>query len=328
MKRRSYAVAGAALMTAMTVSACGGDRGPDASQTAGVSATANMISEEPLLNTPLQAYRLTPTEVATIFYARGHLIDRCMKRFGFGYPQEPFADELQRLLESERSSITRLYGLTDATSAVKYGYGFPPTTHSDPSPAESERSDAYLFVLHGSKDLNVPPTDKTTSPGEIDGEPIPPGGCVRDADLELGTEDPDVSVYGLAHTLWIQGNSKLIASDGYRTAIAEWAACLAEDGYHVTDPLNDQGDIKAIYAARAAAGDDALDGEPIPGELELATADVECKAQVQFVKRLDKLTTEIDRKAIERNQTALEEDRSRLDTQVRNATEVLDQVAG
>ena len=290
------------------------------------------VTEEPLLKTPLQAYRLTPTELATVYYAKDLLVQQCMGRFGFDHaPRRSFSDELQAMLKQERWDISRLYGVSVREWAEEYGYGLPP---DDPESTEQEpeRSASFTFVLSGQRTVNgeLPrPSlgDETESPGEVDGQPIPPGGCLGEARRELGTGDPNVSDFGMAHDLRMLGRPEFEGGAAYRKVVGEWTACLADKGYRVTAPLDDQGDIGKMLDARAERGDGDLTGPATPSEIELAVADVDCKQQVGYVKRLDEARAALDAKTIEETQLALEEDRKRLDAQVRKATRVVEEAS-
>lgn len=279
---------------------------------------------EALLPTPLQAYRLTPRELATVSYARGNLIDRCMQRFELNYPQAPYPEVIKTALASERVSIGRLYGVTDPGAAAAYGYGFSPGPSDTSLPGDGLRGRAYLHVLHG----NLDPRNGEPAPTTVRGVPVPSGGCAGEADREIGQVDKSMSLYGLAHTLWIEGSRKLLVSNGYRRAVRDWTACMATQDFHVTDPLSDAGDIGAVFAARQAANDGPMTGPPTDGEASLATADVSCKRSVKLVERLDELGAAIDRQTITANRSALERDRRRLDRQVSRATALLEESSG
>ena len=327
--------------TGLLLTGCSADESPTSSPAAIASTGSDSgrgsadveVTEEPLLKTPLQAYRLTPTELVTVDYAEDLLVQQCMDRFGFDHaPRRSFSDELQAMLKQERWDISRLYGVSNREWAEEYGYGLP-ADDPESTVQEPERSASFDFVLGGQRpsangDLAAPSTGKETeSPGEVDGQPIPPGGCVGEARRELGTGDPNVSVFGLAHDLRMSGRPEFEGGDAYREAVGEWIACLADKGYRVTAPLADQGDIGKVLDARAERGDDDLTGPATPSEIELAVADVDCKQQVRFVKRLDEARAALDAKTIEENQLALEEDRKRLDAQVRKATRVVEEAS-
>lgn len=266
-----------------------------------------------MLDSPLQAYRLTPTEYVTIRFAQDMLVKECMADFGFAFePHRPFEQELQVMLEAERSSISRIYGITDAESAAQYGYGLPPV--EDSAEAQATWSEAFELVLGGGK---------AGSPGEIDGVAIPNGGCLGQARRELPLGSEDESSFGLAHDLWLEGGVELRGGQEYRAVVQDWVDCLAEDGYRVTAPTGDEGDIRDT-ATRVV--DPESPGSQAPAsqkEIQLAVADVACKQEVGLVERLNEIRRGIDSQLVEDNQLALQEDRARLDALVKEATEIV-----
>jgi len=283
--------------------------GGDGSRTepAHVDVAAGETANEPLLPSPLQAYRLTPSELTTITYARGLLIDRCMRAAGFSYPQRPFSQELGSMLASERTAIGRRYGIMDPGLAATYGYGFPAGPESGTF-ASVERDSRYMRALRGS------PASPRQEANQRDatGSQEPTGGCVGEADRRLGATDPDVSPFGLAHSLWVEGQQHLIATRQYRTVVGEWAACMSRGGHRVTDPISDRRDIADVFRARRDANDPSLVGSPIGNEVALAVADVRCKQSTRLVDRLDSVSASIDRASIAGHRPTLEEDRRRL----------------
>src|SRR5690606_20530370 len=158
-----------------------------------------------------------------------------------------------------------------------------------------------LLSLHGAL-----PISATTSPGTIDGVVIPPGGCGGEADRTLGTGDPNVSMLGLARDLGIEAWSRFLSSKTYRAVVDEWVACMAARGHHVTDVLEDHGDIARVVAGRTAASTERdADGALVPAadpsaeEVALATATVECKEETNLVHRLDSAMAKVDEGVIE-----------------------------
>lgn len=300
--------------------------GPSATDRPTSSPTATTRArEEPVLNSPLQAYRLTPSEFATVTYARSVVVGQCMQRFGFVYPGEDlpsFSDHVQETVRGERSGLSRVYGITSREDAERHGYQ---TAGFGAEDLPSSDSDAYEFVLTGTRSVDGVEqgggnTKRGESPGEIDGQEVPAGGCVGEADAALA-DDPDISVYGLGHTLWIEGGAQLRASTEYQDAVADWVACMAADGHRVTDPLEDQGDIRAAQAARQESGS----ADAPAAEIRLALADIDCKERPDLVGRLDRAGAEIDRKTIADNQLALTEDRDRLDRQLELAARIVEE---
>lgn len=347
--RHGLATAACAVVgTALLLAGCSSGEEPTPAPVTSTGAAAPAADagagEVPTLTeaaptSPLGAYQLSETEMATVSYARGILVDRCMQRFGFAYPQAPFSANLQHALADARVAASRQWGISDPAAAAEHGYAYPETPRDAEQP-EVPESAAYQYVYSGQKvdaDGGLPPprlTPETTSPGTVDGVEIPPGGCAGDASRELGyADDPDVSDYGLARGLAVEAWSAFRSSDTYRTVVGEWVACMAERGHRVTDVLDDKADIMKALAERTARGTEVdADGgripaeEPSSGEVALATADVACKEKTDLVGRLEAALAEVEETVVEEHQLALDEDRARLDAQVELATTLVEGV--
>lgn len=274
------------------------------------------VAVEPLLNSPLQQFRLRPSEYALITYARGVLIDRCMRRAGFRYPLGPWTDALRTTLINERIALSRIYGITDPAAASAYGYGFPPA--DDPSPStgvERAHDTRYRLALHG----------PSATPEPSNGKAPRVAGCAGEADQILENDDPTRSVYGLGHTLWIESMSGLSSTREYRLAINQWSACMREQGFRVTDPVEDEGAIRAALDSRYERGDTALTAEPEPEEVALALADVTCKRSSRMVRKLDQIAGRMAREVITRRRADLAAERDRLVRQLTKARRVLNE---
>lgn len=319
LKRPATRVA-AIVLAVLSLSGCSADVGDENNGTENVPAevTRSGPEAEPLLPTPLQAYRLTPSELATINYARGLLIDRCMRSAGFAYPQQAYTQAVKDMFASERTAIGRRYGITDAQLAAAHGYGFDMPTELGP-PGNVERVPSYLEALRGSDSAAQADRNhgSTADRGKSD------DGCVGVADRALGSTSPDASPFGLAHSLWVQGQQRLTETSQYRSTVDDWAACMTRQGHHVSDPINDQRDIAEVFRARQVAGDPALIGRPTPGEISLATADVDCKKTVRLVERLDAVSSVIDQRSIVAHRVALERDHRRLEQTLAIASDLL-----
>jgi len=295
--------------------------GENRSEPAGTEFVEGETANEPLLPSPLQAYRLRPSELTRITYARGLFVDRCMRAAGFSYPQRPFSQELDAMLESERTAISRRYGITDPDLASTYGYGFPATSTSGGF-ASVERDELYLDALRGNATGVSADASRTTAADDQE----PDRGCVGEADRRLSLTDPDISAFGLAHSIWVEGQQRLVISKQYRTVVGEWATCMGRRGYRVSDPISDQHDIAEAFHTRGEADDRTLIGPPLAEEIALATADVACKQATRLVERLDTLSAAIDRRSIANHRPALESDHRRLARTLSMSTELLEQL--
>lgn len=260
---------------------------------------------DPLLPSPLQRFRLSPRQLATVNTARAILIDRCMQQHGYSYPHRSLADETALLIDAESTAISRIYGITDLQSAAQFGYGFAPPARPTPSLIGPARSSDYLAALHGSP----PAGNAGRSQPRI-------GGCAASADRALDNTDPDRSPYGLAHNAWIQVMTAMTRSDKYEAVISDWRACMTSAGHRVTHPIEDQGDIARAIEARRGAGDETLTGPAASTEIELATADVTCKRETHLAQRLNSQAAELAELWIHANKPLLEADWQRITSQL------------
>lgn len=304
------AAAGLVLLTMLPLTGCGPASTNAPAPGAGSATSTPDLTTDAVLDSPLQSYRLSVTELTTVSHARSILITQCMQRLGFDMPIGSFKEELAENRYGEHLALGRIYGITDRRAAAKYGYAGPPehkitAEQHSPSPAE-------LLALKG---RTAPGTQNKKGASIANGN-IPPGGCVGEVE-RLFEKDPDISNYGLGHTLWIEAMSRLQGSDVFRAIVADWSACLARQGYAATSPLDDQGDIKRITGAGSAQG------KATPAEIKLALADIDCKTEVDLVGRLNDAGRTIANALIEQNQLALEEDSARLERQLRLAASLV-----
>ena len=320
--RRSVAIIWGSLAVLLVLTACGADTDaplekPSATNTASGSAAAKVPGSD-VKDTALHQYIYTPVEFATVTHAASLLTADCMERFGFSYPVPKFTDAVQETQKSEAEVVSRLYGPTNRADAEKYGY-MPASLYAEsPAPAApGSDSEAFAKVLYAGKLPGRHQGEKPTSPGEVDGVEIPPGGCLGDAWTQIAG-NPDGLGSQLGRRLFIQSNFRAQSDPQWRSVVDEWAACLAQDGYQVTDPLNDEGDIKKIMVS------DEEDTMASAAEIKLALADIACKEQVNFVRRLNAIDLKYAEEMVEDRQLVLGEERSRLDKLLKSASAIVE----
>lgn len=321
--QRGTGLGAALVLLTLVLGGCSGDRDPDAlasgspstptgSNRAAPSASAEWAAAKP---TVLHGYFLSPEGDATIGQARRIVTARCMEKFGFDYPVEDFATAVEYLRASEAEADSRLYGITDRATASRYGYMTLPTDPEVERRGTVEQSAAYQKVLLAG---SLPGKYRGRTPpsiGEIDGVPIPPGGCAGQAVFEISGSYDGIGSQ-LARQLWILSNERAQSDPAYRAAAADWAACLGKKGYRVTDPLNDDGDIERLTVG--------LGERPAsPEEIALALADIDCKEETDLVARQNKIDLRYAEETLEKHQLALAEERKRLDALLKSATAVV-----
>ncbi|MFT3887322.1 MAG: hypothetical protein QM713_04060 [Arachnia sp.] len=278
--------------------------------------------EDPVSPTPLAPYLHTVTESVTINHARQRIIAECMRPFGFDMAVPPFSQSLRSARQEETQMLSRLFGATDRDLAKQYGYSIkldePPESAQTAEPNHS-------FVLLGVTELaDWDPragAAATESPGTIDGIEIPPGGCASEAERRLGGVSEHVS--SLARDLWIANSQEATTLPEYRDVVNEWTECMAEKGYtlsgpHTSQPGDDDYEIRQRNPLTS----------PSDEEVTMVLADIDCKEQTDLYSRLQEILQEFDRKSVEKNQLALQEDRARIEETVRLATAEIEKMGG
>lgn len=255
---------------------------------------ASVVTEsEPRLDTPLAKYMLSWRELTVVSHARSLLLRQCLAAAGYDLPVEPLDVELERARVQEISDLSRVFGITDRRAAATNGY-WPPTTP-------------------------VPPDTRGIPNGQL-------GRCIAAADRRVGWA-AGRSPYGIARELLIESRSHLEDRPQAAAAVDRWAQCMAEFGYRVTSPTNDQGDIAAELRARELRERRGVAG-PSQHELSLASADISCKERTGFIAVVQPLAEAADRSLEETHRANLTADRRRLTELVHLALRISREASG
>jgi hypothetical protein len=197
-----------------------------------------------------------PTNVQTreIDQARIVLMDRCMKRFGFGYRVE-----LPDVTGAPKDPNSRRYGITDARLAAEKGYGLAADDPSNqPRPVAPRLSADAQTVLYGEGSSTV------------SGKPVPTGGCLSEANRALDAKSPKGADFSATQELAYTSFKQSQADSRVRQAVRAWSACMATRGYH--------------YADTFAPGSDPRLGDGTgPAAIRTAEADLACKSRTNLV---------------------------------------------
>lgn len=331
VKRLRSASFGAVLLVGtIALAGCSGPSSPSPSQPRSESPSASLRSSEggatpdvddqaiPLPGRgPLQEYFLAPEEFATVNQAEDVLVGQCMDTFGFDYAVPDFASRLAHVRAAEAQGDSRLFGVTDPAQVRRFGLGVDVSDEAggDETPSVvDEPSGAYLLVFTGSRS-GSPPDGSEESPGVVDGVEIPAGGCLGQARRALSG-----SVVGIAQQLgrstWVEAGAEAEGDPRYRDVVGAWTSCMADKGYRVTSLLDDKGEASKFTRDWAST-------QPSKAEVEFALTDIECKKSVDLVPRLSKIFADHQRRAIDRNQLALFEEKKRIEAMVKRAATVV-----
>ncbi|MFB7591205.1 hypothetical protein [Streptomyces sp. NPDC056169] len=327
MRPRRPLTAAALLLSTALLTACSSGEPGDPGRPGGQGGQAVSAGAKPpsdpakvpaaQLVYPLDPYKTSNEQIRSLEKAQDLLTADCMKRFGFTYrpPVRP--------LPRTRSTWSR-YGVTDETTAARYGYVKPGVGPGPGKAAEGSLSSSEQLALHGpplkSKPgggMVLPPTTleesrKTDSGRTVGGQKVPVGGCGREGHLRLYAEKKDpvdlLYVFGMESEAF----SRAKEDPKVAKALKAWSACMAEKGYGVTDPVSPQ---KALGLRSEAEFGNAR-------AIAAARQDVACKKRTDLVALWYTSEVGFQNELMNRHAETLKQVRTELDERIRKAASV------
>jgi hypothetical protein len=236
---------------------------------------------------PLDAYRLNQQQYLEFTRARLILVQGCMGRFGIDYPLPPLLPEFHGPNEKR-------YGLADPHRAATVGY-------HDPEADERSRAIGAVQDMTPKQEVILNGLSST-----IDGRTVPAGGCNGESLAKLDA-DPEA---GLVETLSHDAYARSLADSRVVRVVADWSACMRAAGEDYADPLAAGDDVRFATAAATRA------------EIVVASLDVACKIQVNYVNVRAAVETAYQLRAIAMNQTALDTVKARNETIMQRVAQV------
>ncbi|MFI5530434.1 hypothetical protein ACIA8O_18020 [Kitasatospora sp. NPDC051853] len=286
MHRRSAALL---LLLPLLATACARATPPAPDGAAPVPAVAEVRSDADI-RLPFDAHVLTAAQQRTVILAEQRLARGCMSRFGLDWP----APVLPPVPDAPANS--RRYGVLDPASAGRLGYHPPADPPAAPAPATTPE----MLTVYGGKG----------GPSELDGRPVPEGGCLGEARRGLGIGEFSLGSLEL-NRIGTDSFTQAQQDPRYTAATAAWSSCMQRAGHS--------------YADIWRANNDPRWSVPAPTELELATAraDAACKLSTRLPTVLLTVETELQTAAIHRRAAALRTATERQHTVLARATAVL-----
>ncbi len=274
---------------------------PSATETAASARPENYFA------LPLDAYRGNIKEAHVFAQAEYLLVTDCLVQFGLknSLPKP----DLASAEKADEAATTRLYGITDLGVATTRGYHLPPGTFLT-SGASAGQSAAEEYVYTGTKPGQDPLEIATTSPGQVNGQPVPPGGCIGQARVKIYGRAITTRPFEKAGALAVDNFLRSKADPRVAEVVAEWSKCMKEQGYNYEGPLK-------------VENFDPLTPTVTKEEIQTATADVGCKTEVDLPRKWHAVLVEYDLKAIEKNQLALTEELAKRKAALARAAEVV-----
>ncbi|MEV2277465.1 hypothetical protein AB0I72_17960 [Nocardiopsis sp. NPDC049922] len=234
------------LCVVLGLTACGA-RGDDGAENPVIPASEQTRS----LVLPFDDHTLSPFEMQMIDYAEDLVIRDCMRDHGMDWEILPVPEE-----EGTDPPHRRRYGVIEPEVAERYGYVAPVGSEDDRARAEVWESRETL-----------PQEEYLRAFGDDDG-----GGCHGQARERVTDGVPDMD-HNLLNSYIATGFDASREAPEVVDAFADWSTCMAARGFDYETPV-DTGD-DARWADR--------EDEPLPEEIEVATADVACKDEASVV---------------------------------------------
>ncbi|MFJ8042217.1 hypothetical protein ACIRBX_17110 [Kitasatospora sp. NPDC096147] len=260
------------------------------------------------LRLPLQEYLPGEGELEQLNRAQRVLTDQCMTRYGFRYrlPEVPPAPAVGN---------TRRYGLADPVAAAASGYGTYGTDGGTraPRPEMDPTEQLVLGGEDGTRPGELPGSQAEVEKsgkdaGRVNGLPVPPGGCTREAYLKLWVPTADAPDPLEVQELDAQAYDRSRREVRVNLATEKWQECMARKGYQAKNPVSPMPEL-------------GLRPETFTGPegIGAATADVACKRETNLVGIWFAVESAYQRELIEEHGELLRSSRRQLDDSLRLA---------
>ncbi len=232
-----------------------------------------------VLSLPLAAYSLTREQQVLLDRAQIRLQETCVRRLSSSdLPPREVPDASAAVEPSRR------YGIVDMESAKRYGYQSPDTPSSTASLPRPNETQAMLLSGRTSAGKAL----KTYK-----GHAVPEGGCnaeSRDAIYKDHDKEPGIAV---AQQIDIDSYKRSLQDSRVSAAFSDWSRCMKRAGYTYESPM------------KVADDPEFADANYSKRERSVAVADVTCKFEVRLPQTWIAVESAIQKKMIERRQSAL-----------------------
>ncbi len=278
--RRAYAaIALAGVLLPAVLAGCGSsDKGDDGAGSGKEPALGKIptMTDTASAAFPLDTYDLTNDEHRKLGLAQNTLTEKCMKRYGFDYrAPDPLGSP------ATIAPNSRIFGLTNADEAARYGYGDPTTIRPPAKPTGTPLDQVGQTVLSGTDDeasgREVPMSlaelrKAPPSKFKVDGKPIPRGGCSRESYLTLYAPKKESVDILFVFNLKAEAESRMRADSRVLAVSKKWSSCMKNSGYDVKDPRRATDELGLTEGQLSSAK-----------AISAAKADVACKTKVNLV---------------------------------------------
>ncbi len=289
--------------TALVLTGCTSAAGGGAQPSPPALGAIPTVTDPSQISLPTDAYQVTTEQIRQLSKAADLVTADCMRTFGF--PHTP--TDLGDLDGSARGRFARtvLYGAFDPATAGTKAYNAwitvaAPQPGSALAPAHHATTEE-LTALMGTD----PASGRAAT--EVNGLPLPPGGCDRKGLDTIGGALPAVGDAELP-----EGGPKTSQSDPrVVAAYAKWSDCMRGMGYGYHDPAAAMLDPRWPRTTTSAE------------EIATATADLRCKLANNTVGVLVAVERAYDQRYIDSHESALAAYRQRYEDLARNAARLI-----
>lgn len=252
---------------------------------------------------PLDSYEYDFEDDFVVERAVWLLTSRCVARFGGEYTITE--ESLLAGIPPLDSVNERRYGLLDAQSAASHGYNVPDLGSDAPDGSDTgwDPSETELLLVRGAE-------AGATVPLDIDGSPLPEGGCLGESNrlVEAGAP-PRPANMELLNELTGESYQRSESDSRVRDAMSGWSDCMRRAGY----------DYRSIWEPNDRDWPEPAGDE----EIAAAVADVECKQEVNLVGIWLAVETAYQNQLIEQHAEELAALRAYRDAEKENAARIL-----
>jgi hypothetical protein len=239
---------------------------------------------------PVDAFNAQVEELGIVITAEQITTRNCMERLGFEYTVPPAMEPLDVI----KIGVDPLLGVVSMSHAEEYGY------HPDYS------------MLTAEAPSSAPTSDKSEESAEYrqalgsDGE----DGCSREGmNATFGVTSVSDEASESFGTVSNGAYNQATQDKRFKTAIVEWAKCMTDQGYEVTEP--------------AELLSESWGDKPTAPEITQAIADVGCKQELDLWGLFIRLQTEAQEVLIDENIAGLTEYRQAWEAKVREAERII-----
>ncbi len=289
----------AGLVFLAAIAACdGGDKPSDNGEPAlGAIPTVRTASEIVL---PLDSYLPDDSTQRTISAAQNILLRQCVARFGLEFPISLGGDST-----TSPNLNARRYFVFEEAKAQTDGYHLSREARDEMDRVAAERNAGRVEISSDVRNIV-----EGKGPTTFNGQPVPQGGCSKEAAAKLGGDGVDtikLNVQGLRH----ESYGRMMADSRVSAVNALWSKCMKELGFDYPDP-------KAANEDRRWSAD-----EPSKVEIDTAVADAKCKNKHNVVGVMLAVETAYQKRIIDQKAAELNEVKSLYTAQAANAAKVI-----